>query len=372
MEPVAQQFPAADRPLQGTLHAFVAFDWGDEIDLEQAARLTAAESHVLRRRTRTPSSIAYRPNPLRLALPAVRLTLAELGPVEAAADVTIFDFAAVSVGLHVRFEVGSASLARLAATLAEPTLITDAARRAIEPVWGKLQSAILDPEWSETSEEYFVFELPPGNPLPLPTELLAAHAAWLAGLVRLESAPLHNDEIAEALRLRISYSPSDLFIAEWSAALLIDEPESETLDAIEFANLQLLEFRYTDNQLDDRLAHAYRLIHPLARSSLPFWRAPTRQLRALGDLRIEANAVFERTSNVLKLVGDQYLARVYRLLVARFHLDDWEQSIRRSLDVVEGVYRVVADQTATSRAEFLEVMIVILILLEIAMAWFRG
>src|SRR5436853_4433262 len=38
-----------------------------------------------------------------------------------------------------------------------------------------------------------------------------------------------------------------------------------------------------------------------------------------------------RSGNVLKLVGDQYLARVYRMLAGRFHLENWEQSIQRKL-----------------------------------------
>ena len=94
-------------------------------------------------------------------------------------------------------------------------------------------------------------------------------------------------------------------------------------------------------------------------------------MRAVGELKAEANDLFERTGNVLKLVGDQYLARVYRVLDRRFHLDEWEASIRRKLEVLEGIYKTLSDQAATYRAEFLEAVVVILILLEIVMAFFR-
>ena len=53
------------------------------------------------------------------------------------------------------------------------------------------------------------------------------------------------------------------------------------------------------------------------------------------------------------------------LLAARFHLDDWQLGIQRSLDVIEAAYRVLADQAAAWRAELLELMIVLLILVEI-------
>ena len=152
---------------------------------------------------------------------------------------------------------------------------------------------------------------------------------------------------------------------------LLDSDCDETLQAIEFANLQLLEFRHIDNRLDANLATTYGMIHSLANSWLPFWHSPARSLRALGELKVEANGLFERTGNVLKLVGDQYLARVYRMLASRFHLEEWERGILRKLDVAEGVYRVVSDQTDTYRAEFLEIVVVLLILLEIILAIFH-
>jgi len=83
---------------------------------------------------------------------------------------------------------------------------------------------------------------------------------------------------------------------------------------------------------------------------------------------VEATGLFERTGNVFKLIGDQYLARAYRLLATRFHLRDWERSIQRKLDVIEGIYEVVSNRTVTFRTEFLEIIVIILIMLEIVLA----
>ena len=188
---------------------------------------------------------------------------------------------------------------------------------------------------------------------------------WLASLLNLEPEPLSREGIAESLRLRISYSPNDLFVCEWAAAVLVDTDCDETLQIIEFANVQLLEFRYIDRRLDQRIESAYRLIYPLARTWLPLWHSHARPLRVLGEMKVEANGLFERTSSALKLVGDQYLARVYRHLTARFHLDQWDHTIRRSLDVVQEVYQVVSDEAATNRTELLEIVVVVLICIEI-------
>jgi hypothetical protein len=354
----------------GTLHAYVAFDWGDEVDLERARRVVPAEAGDLPRRRRTPPSFSYRPPPLRFRTDPVSLDLPEVGPVSCPAEVTIFDFAAVSIALNVRFRLPASSLTRLAGWLAEPTPILKAGRAALTPFHEKLLPAIQDPAWKDDfSEEYFVFQLDPEGPTE-PAALLGPHAGWLAGLLRLETGPLSVEETAEALRFRLSYSPADLLVPDWASAILLDRDCDETLQAIEFANLQLLEFRHIDNRLDGDLAAAYRIIHKV-QSRLPFWRNYARSLRALGELKVEANGLFERTENVLKLIGDQYLARVYSLLARRFHLEEWEHSIQRKLEVIEGIYRVISDQAEAKRTELLELIVIVLILLEIVLAFFH-
>jgi hypothetical protein len=361
---------------RGLLHIYVAFDWGDEINLELARKLVPAEVHALPRRRRTPSSFSYRPAPLHFGIGPISLELAELGSVAAPGRLTVFDFAAVSVALRIPFALSAGSLTRLAGTLAEPRLLIQAARSGLQPLFQQLRPAIQGVNWQEDlSEEYFVFQLPPGEPLPPPEQLVDVNrgkpADWIASLVHLESGVLSSPEIAEALRLHLRYSPEDLFVPDWAAAVLIDRDCDETLDAIEFANLQLLEFRHIDSRLDANLAAAYRLIHPLTRSWMPFWHSQSRPLRVLGELKVEANDLFERIGNVLKLVGDPYLARVYRLVASRFYLEAWERSILRKLEVAERVYQVLADQAGALRTEVLEVLVVLLILLELVLAFYR-
>src|SRR6266852_750254 len=93
-EGLTEQLPAV---LTGMLHVYVAFDWGEEVFLDRARGLVPAEVHELPRRRRTPSSIAYRPAPLRVRLPALEFDMPEVGPVCASAEATVFDFAAVSL-----------------------------------------------------------------------------------------------------------------------------------------------------------------------------------------------------------------------------------------------------------------------------------
>jgi hypothetical protein len=364
--------PTAAERLRGMLHVFVALDWGEALDLSSAARLLPAETYRLPRHPRTPLSIQYTPPPLRVVLSPLELSLPILGRAAAELDVTLFDLAAVSAALHVPLDVTLPELSQLAGGLADTAAIVAAVRGALRPLFDRLRPALRDPAWSDLSEEYVVFQFKPQPALPGPDRLLNEHSAWLAGLVRLDASPLHQDERTEALRLRMSYTPEDLIVADWAAALVLDGEGDEVLDTLALANMQLLEFRQIDQQLDRQLEAVYPLIHRLSRTWLPFWRTHARPLRTLGKLKVDAHEMLERTSNVLKLIGDQYLARLYQLLGARFHLDEWGANIRRSITVLEGIYQVLSDQSATYRAELLEWMIVVLIAVEIVGAWLRS
>lgn len=99
----------ATTSLAGLLHVDVAFDWGEEIDLDHTRRLVAAEVHAFPRRRRTPPSIGYRPPSIRYDLAPVALDLPETGPVTAAAEATVFDFGALSLALHVPFRLPAGS-----------------------------------------------------------------------------------------------------------------------------------------------------------------------------------------------------------------------------------------------------------------------
>ncbi|MBY0228001.1 MAG: hypothetical protein K2W96_01845 [Gemmataceae bacterium] len=362
-----------DTPLAGRLHVYVAFDWGEEVDLAVAQRQGAGVFLDMVRRPRTPASIAYRPPPLRFPLGPVAVSMPGLdGPPLTHAEATVFDFGGVSVAFVFPFSMSRGELRLLAAKLTEPATakqIRQTARAVLEPLFHKLMPAITRPDWPETLwEEYFVFQFAPCEGCA-PERLLGEDAGWLAGLLRLEDEPLSGQETAEALKLTLRYGTRDLFVPDWAAAALVDhEGESdETLQAVEFANLQLLEYRHIDQRLDAVLARADDLLRKGAGGRLPLF-GHGRPLRELGELKVEANGLFERTGNVLKLVGDQYVSRLYRLLSTRFHLPEWEKSIGRKLEVLEGVYEAVSDQAAHFRSELLEVLVVLLIVTEIVIS----
>jgi hypothetical protein len=353
--------------LDVVVHLGFAFDIGYEIDLPAARPLLAAESGPIARRRRTPESIRYRPAPLRVpielpdfALPG-RVPIA--GPIRA--DLGLFDFGAVSLTIALPLRITADDLLSLAAGLADVAPLQSQAKAAIEPVVERIRSAVVEFAWSDLTEEYIVFQL--GEVAP---DWLDTHADWAARLVRLDADPLSAQEIREATRLHLAYSPNDLVILDWAAGLIADRDCADTLQILEFANVQLLEFRHIDDRLDDRLEAAYRLIHPGPRRSMR-WRSHDDALRSVRELEIEATSLFERADNALKLIGDQYLSRVFGLASARFHLVEWQQSIRHKLDTVGDVYDLLVQQAGGRRMETLEIIVVILIAMEIILALLR-
>ena len=73
-------------------------------------------------------------------------------------------------------------------------------------------------------------------------------------------------------------------------------------------------------------------------------------------------------TNALKLVGDQFLARVYSLASRRFHLAEWDTSISRKLQTIDGIYEKMTDRATSRRTEMLEWIIIILIAVEIGLS----
>jgi hypothetical protein len=354
-----------------TIHLSFAFDIGFEIDLERARALLPAGAGMLPRRRRTPESIQYRPAPLRTAIDPKGLTLPGAGMEDAPtphADLTVFDFGAIALTAQFPVRMTAAELTEVAAELSDIAPYSATARRIAAPWIERIRPAVYGFEISDLAEEYVVFQMN-----DVRSGWLDEHAAWIAGLVRLDAGPLSRDEVAEAIRLNLSYTPDDLVTLDWAAGFVADRDCADTLQVIEFANVQLLEFRHIDDRLDDRLEAAYRLIRPPVqrRWTLAAWRPHGAAVRSVRELEIEATSLFERADNNLKLIGDQYLARVFELASSRFHLRDWEQSIRRKLDTVGDVFDLLIEQAGSTRTEVLEIIVIVLIATEIILALLR-
>jgi hypothetical protein len=94
-----------------------------------------------------------------------------------------------------------------------------------------------------------------------------------------------------------------------------------------------------------------------------------RELRRVAQRKVDSAILFERVTNAIKMLGDQYLARVYRQVSGRFRVNEWNAGILRKLDTIEGIYQKAHDDSSGARMELLEAIVVLLIAFEIVLAF---
>jgi hypothetical protein len=238
----------------------------------------------------------------------------------------------------------------------------DDARRRVGEVVEAVRAAISGPNIAPLIEDYVVYEVQALDPAAAPPALLGAAPAVLARILRGEPAELSADEVQDALSMRIAYGRADLTLMDWNAALVFDEDAGDACSVLEYANTQLLEMRLLDGKLDHSLDRCYEAVSARFRIFVPL------DVRRIGQMQVDGALLYERVRNALKLLGDQYLSRLYRLAAGRFHLAEWEASIQRKLETIESVYGKLFDRASTRRMEFLEWLVVLLILFEIVLS----
>ncbi|HEV8399408.1 MAG TPA: hypothetical protein VGQ18_06150 [Gemmatimonadales bacterium] len=352
---------------QGTCHAFFAYEVAQAIDLDAAERrlLAGAERQAIKHKRRAPASFEYRPAPLRVTRAGGPRTI---GAYHASptVEVVLYDFGAVSVSYEIPIVGPLDGLPALAEELwGNEGLLADS-RSQVAALLSLLADAAIRPRVADFVEDYSVFHI---ERFAAPCEaatLWTEHGQTVAQVLRAARHPLSQQEVADATALRLSFGPNDATIIDTDAAILFDPEGEDVRDVIEFANTQLLEMRFLDQQLDDTLERAYESL--LARPAR--LRSPGPDLRSLARLELDAAILFEQVTNALKLVGDQFLARVYALASRRFHLAEWDASISRKLQTIDGIYSKMTDRAATRRMEVLEWIIILLFVLSIALSVF--
>ncbi len=358
----AEHTPAVER---GTCYAVFAYSIGLSIDLQEAERRinTDKRRETIKHRHRAPQYFKYDPPPLRVTQESVRI---HVGPFDSAdrLNLVLYDFGAVSVTYEIAVDGPLSSLMALSNELYDnPKLLTDSRRRVVELV-ETIKPAITKPSISDLVEDYAVYELTPGiNPHRKTT----AYRQELAQILRAERNFLSDQEVDDAHACTLSFGRDDTVIIDWNAAVLFDRDGDDVRMVLDYANVELLQLRYLDDRLDLALAESYRAVTKRG-WRLPFLgRSNANDLRRVAELQLDGAMLFEGVNNALKLLGDQYLARVYRAASQRLHLGEWDATILRKLQTLESTYEKMSDRQTNRRMEVLEWIIIILIAASIAL-----
>jgi hypothetical protein len=343
---------------RGACHSIFVHDIAFSIDLNQAERhISSATRETIKHKRRAPTYFEYRPAPLRFGQSTQPVRIDSEFETSSLVDLVLYDFGAVSVIYRIPLDERSDLLALSESLYENQALLTDS-RRRVEELLTLIRPAVTQANISGFVEDYAIFHVEHFGEALTIQDLTTRYAQNVAQMLRAESRELSPDEVIDALSHRISFSLEDVAIVDWNAALVVDTEPEDILTVLEFANVELLEMRFLDRRLDDALTLAYNRLTVRSRQWLPFRSNPS-DLRDISRWQVDSAILFEGVNNVLKLLGDQYLARLYRLA-----------GILRKLETLESIYQKISDQIVSRRMEVLEWIIIVLFVISILLPFF--
>jgi hypothetical protein len=350
----------------GLCHVMFVYDAARSIDLEVAERRIheVSQRQTLPHKRRAPSYLEYRPPPLRVSHDGPPL---EIGSFRTRpnVDLLVYDFGAISVNYSIALDSSFDSLLPLSQSLYDNALLLSDSRKRIDHCLASMGSAAAQPNVAPVVEDYVIFHIESLSSVLEAENFRKLYGHQIAQILRAENRALSQQEVEDVLSATMSYGADDIVIIDWNAALIVDSEGEDIREVLQFANVELLEMRHLDDKLSRALDKSY---DALARRATGLRRKLGRygaELRVVAELQVDNAILFEGVNNALKLLGDQYLARAYRLASRRFHLDDWDTTILRKLQTLESIYQTMSDQSSTRRMEVLEWVIILLFVLSI-------
>lgn len=358
-------------PVSGQITAFFLYDVAEAADLAQVRTLVggAGQPARLAAKPAIPAYVRYLQPPVQADGDAF-----QVAPIDGwHARVKVYDYGVVSLSLTRPFTGTWPELVALAQHVMSSSALDAQADAACRAIVERLRPALQQPRETSLSEDYFVVGVTSTPGFAGAESLLQAHGDDIARMLRGEAERLSAQERDEVLKHRLSYLATDLVVPSWNGAFVVDSEAglAGALEILEFANSQLLQYRYYDQRLDAELTRIY------ARLQSPKWYEPwigrryTAAARELHSVFIDVNELTDRTENALKLVGDVYAARLLGLAAARLGLGAWKDAVKDKLKTLDDIYRFAVDQTSMDRGEILEASIVLILVFELVL-FFMG
>jgi hypothetical protein len=357
----------ANSIMKGAVLGVILHDVCEEIRLEELRQILGAKRVEPSFKHATPEYVRFEKPPVVEQLAPIALSNGE----KLKLQIKYYDYGVVSVLFEREFEAGWNDLIQVAARWVPNPELEKQAQQIIRARLEKISPAIvrLYEEW--LSEDYYIFLLRDVPGTPTGQDLLAQHDAEIAQILRGERSALARSINDDVMQSSLFYYPNDLITVGWNAALVYDTPAgAETsVQILEYANSQLLEFRHYDEWLTRELAVVYASLKHRA-GILRRWTMRAEALR-LNGITVEVTELVERSDNAIKFVSDMYSARLYRLAAAKVGVPEYKNLVNEKLRIAEGLYRSLIDEFHQSRGFVLELMVVIILVIELVYL-FRG
>ncbi len=360
--------------IRGLFRLLFLYDVAESIDLGKLRDLLGnrggSAEHAFPRRT--PGYVRFEEAPI--VEPAEFITVC--AGVSAACPVKYYGFGAIVVQVELPFECEwNALVAQGSRWMDAPDVepcVRDLARRRL----AQITSAITKPTEDWLQESYLVVEIheirDAEGKQPSGEEVVASYGKELVQLIRGETVPLAARSLEEAQQSSLSYYPSDLVMVGAHGAVVYDAAEdaAAVTQILEYAKMQLLEFRYYDRFMTLVLAEFYTALERKRNALFSRWSLP-REAQRFNTIRLDVMDLTERIDNAIKFVSDIYYARVYRLAATRMGVQDYRNLVDQKLHTFGELYDSMVDRFNETRSFVLEVLVAILAVLDVIFL-FRG
>ena len=363
------QFEAGSEPLLvGAVYVLVQFDVCEQIRLDQLRAIMGGRTmpqpslkHV------APAYVRYERPPVLEPIEELVLPSGE----RLSGEIKYYDYGVLSVVFQLPFAGDWDRLVGLASRWVWDVDFAGHASRIVQEKIKRAAAAMAKPYANHLSEDYLIFHVREIAGVSMAKEIVTEYGGRIAQVVRGDMLPLAESEIAEVMQSRISYYPTDLTVIGWNAAFLYDTTAGAeaAIQLLEYANSQLLEFRHYDELLTRELEHVYTKLEA-GTGRLGRWRL-ARSATRLQTTLLEVVELTEHADNAIKFLSDMFAARLYKLAAAKVGVPDYKDLVNQKVQTAQELYRYMVDEFNHSRAFFLELIVVVILIVELVFL-FKG
>lgn len=351
---------------KGRILVYRVYDIGAEIDLDVVEALfqdkKLKERFKLERKNK---SLIISRTPVSIQLGQVELSI---NGRKILADLVakVWHFGTLSLSFQIPIDQGTSwlQLVETAAWMEKDDEIDRIAHEKALEFQVDIGGAISLPTAWTMNEDYVIYFIQEFEGLDCPTSQLIEKVD-VPALILAETKEYLSDSMKKSiLDNRFQYSRDDLVVVDWNSALVVEPGGSMDVPLIiEFALNQLLEMRFYDDLLDQRLNNLYNEVVGKKRGL--FSNKYSRIAEEAGQIYLEISEIVENVENSFKTVGDFYLATIFRASSQRFRFDDWQRSIDDKLGNLAEVSKLLHSEVNESRNQMMEMIVILLIGVEV-------
>lgn len=354
--------------LRGCIRIFVFYDVGEALELDKLRTLLDPYGRPTQPDfpRRTPEYVRFENPPI--TEPSEPLTLRSGEAV--VCSIKYYEYAIVAVQLEVPFEGNWETLMTQTARWMDAPDIEPESRAVVTRHLQRVSTAIVKPREEWFQENYLVVDLhqieDEKGTICTADRILSTYGEQIGQLLRGEQAPLARSTNDRILQGSLSYYATDLLVVGFNASLVYDRPEeaARTIQILEYARMQLLEFRYYDNFMTRVLADVYNNLDRKQNVLLSRWAFP-REANRLNTIRLDVMELTERIDNAIKFVSDSFYALAYRTAATRAGVPEYRDLVEQKLDTARELYDFMMAQFNETRLFLLEAAITILCFLDV-------